>query len=103
MLFTSFYFQIRPLWRHYFQNTDAVIFVVDSNDQERIDDAREELHRLTFELSLLLKHTQISGRGGAPRCCFPEFDYSCEKTRSHQAVIANKADLPNALSAGILH
>merc|ERR1711892_782152 len=27
--------KIRPLWRHYFQNTQAVIFVVDSNDRER--------------------------------------------------------------------
>jgi len=28
--------KIRPLWRHYFQNTDGLIFVVDSNDRERI-------------------------------------------------------------------
>ena len=25
--------KIRPLWRHYFQNTDALIYVVDSNDR----------------------------------------------------------------------
>merc|ERR1712159_562979 len=31
--------KIRPLWRHYYQNTQGIIFVVDSNDQERIDDA----------------------------------------------------------------
>eukprot|EP00662_Eupelagonemidae_sp_cell21_P005285 gene5285-54814_t len=24
--------KLRPLWRHYFQNTNGVIFVVDSND-----------------------------------------------------------------------
>jgi ADP-ribosylation factor protein 1 len=30
--------QIRPLWRHYYQNTNGIIFVVDSNDRERIDD-----------------------------------------------------------------
>merc|ERR1739842_98870 len=28
---------IRPLWRHYYQGTEAVIFVVDSNDRERIN------------------------------------------------------------------
>ena len=28
--------QIRPLWRHYFQNTQGLIFVVDSNDRERV-------------------------------------------------------------------
>jgi len=42
---------IRPLWRHYYQNTDALIFVIDSADREpeRIDSAREELHNLLNE------------------------------------------------------
>ncbi|RNE98217.1 ADP-ribosylation factor 1, partial [Trypanosoma rangeli] len=26
---------LRPLWRHYYQNTNGIIFVVDSNDRER--------------------------------------------------------------------
>jgi small GTP-binding protein len=30
--------KIRPLWRHYYQNTQGLIFVVDSNDRDRIDD-----------------------------------------------------------------
>jgi len=38
--------KIRPLWRHYFQNTQGLIFVVDSNDRERIGEARDELMRL---------------------------------------------------------
>jgi len=33
--------KIRPLWRHYYQNTQGIIFVVDSNDRERIDDSAE--------------------------------------------------------------
>ena len=28
--------KIRPLWRHYFQNCQFIIFVVDSKDRERI-------------------------------------------------------------------
>merc|ERR1711973_673870 len=32
--------KIRPLWRHYYQNTQGLIFVVDSNDRERIGEAR---------------------------------------------------------------
>lgn len=28
--------KIRPLWRHYYQNTQGIIFVVDSNDRDRI-------------------------------------------------------------------
>ncbi|KAJ0076752.1 hypothetical protein Patl1_35465 [Pistacia atlantica] len=38
--------QIRPLWRHYFQNTQGLIFVVDSKDRQRISEARNELHRI---------------------------------------------------------
>ncbi len=41
--------KIRPLWRHYFSNTNGIIFVVDSNDRDRIDAAREELHRMLNE------------------------------------------------------
>lgn len=42
--------QIRPLWRHYFQNTQGLIFVVDSNDRDRIVEARDELHRMLNEV-----------------------------------------------------
>ena len=41
--------KIRPLWRHYYQNTQGIIFVVDSNDRERISEAREELQRMLNE------------------------------------------------------
>jgi len=41
--------KIRPLWRHYFQNTQGLIFVVDSNDRDRIAEARDELHRMLNE------------------------------------------------------
>ena len=41
--------KIRLLWRHYYQNTQGLIFVVDSNDRDRIDDAREELHKMLSE------------------------------------------------------
>ncbi|AOW02876.1 ADP-ribosylation factor family-domain-containing protein [Yarrowia lipolytica] len=38
--------KIRPLWRHYFTGTEGLIFVVDSADRARIDEARQELHRI---------------------------------------------------------
>jgi small GTP-binding protein len=41
--------RIRALWRHYFHNTQGLIFVVDSNDTTRTDEAREELHKLLEE------------------------------------------------------
>lgn len=41
--------KIRPLWRHYFQNTQGLIFVVDSNDADRLQEARDELHKMVQE------------------------------------------------------
>lgn len=35
--------KIRPLWRHYYQNCEGLIYVVDSADRERMIEAREEL------------------------------------------------------------
>jgi len=62
--------KIRPLWRHYYQNTQAVIFVADSNDRDRVGEARDELHRMLNEEEL---------RGATV------------------LVLANKQDLPHAM------
>ena len=64
--------QIRPLWRHYFQNTQGLIFVVDSNDRDRVGEARDELHRMLNEDEL---------------------------RDAVLLVFANKQDLPNAMNA----
>ena len=67
--------KIRKLWRHYFRGADALIFVVDSADRDRLDDAREELAHLLDEDELR----------DAPLL-----------------LLANKQDLPFALSAAEL-
>jgi ADP-ribosylation factor 1/2 len=67
--------KIRPLWRHYFQNTQGLIFVVDSNDSNRLDAARDELHRMLQEDEL---------------------------RDSILLVFANKQDLPNAQSPSVM-
>ncbi|KAH6656143.1 ADP-ribosylation factor family-domain-containing protein [Truncatella angustata] len=38
--------KIRPLWRHYFSGTQGLIFVIDSSDKARMEEARQELHRI---------------------------------------------------------
>src|SRR3990167_5165527 len=63
--------KIRPLYRHYYQNIRGIIFVMDSNDRERIQDAHEELQKILREDEL---------RDAA------------------LLVFANKQDLPNAMS-----
>lgn len=61
--------KIRPLWKHYYENTDAIIYVVDSNDPDRLDEASAELHRLLSDD--LLRNARV-------------------------LVLANKQDLPGA-------
>eukprot|EP01007_Sphenomonas_quadrangularis_P000374 NODE_1219_length_948_cov_541.320356_g1019_i0.p1 GENE.NODE_1219_length_948_cov_541.320356_g1019_i0~~NODE_1219_length_948_cov_541.320356_g1019_i0.p1 ORF type:complete len:183 (+),score=69.70 NODE_1219_length_948_cov_541.320356_g1019_i0:110-658(+) len=63
--------KLRPLWRHYFQNTNGLIFVVDSNDRERVQQSRDELHKMLSEDEL---------------------------RDAILLVFANKQDLPNAMS-----
>ena len=40
---------LRPYWRNYFEQTDALVWVVDSSDRLRMQDCREELHSLLQE------------------------------------------------------
>lgn len=44
--------KIRPLWRHYYHGCKAIVFVVDSNDPDRLDYARDELHQMMKEEEL---------------------------------------------------
>ncbi|KIM60831.1 hypothetical protein SCLCIDRAFT_1216548 [Scleroderma citrinum Foug A] len=40
---------LRPYWRNYFEQTDAIVWVVDSSDRVRIRDCKAELHNLLQE------------------------------------------------------
>ena len=37
---------IRSVWDVYYMNTDAVVFVIDSQDEEYFEESKEELHKL---------------------------------------------------------
>lgn len=39
--------KLRPLWKSYTRRTDGMVFVVDSTEQERMEEARVELHKIT--------------------------------------------------------
>jgi hypothetical protein len=40
---------LRPYWRNYFEQTDAIVWVVDSGDRMRMQDCKQELHDLLLE------------------------------------------------------
>lgn len=46
--------KIRPLWRHYYQNTQGLIFVVDSSDVKRIQEAENELANMVSLAFIIL-------------------------------------------------
>ena len=44
--------KIRVLWKHYYQNTDGIIFVVDCNDTDRVEKNEEVLKLMLNEEEL---------------------------------------------------
>ena len=46
LMFTLPYYCNRPYWRCYFPNTQAIIYVVDSSDTDRLVIAKEEFHAI---------------------------------------------------------
>ena len=67
--------KIRPLWKHYYENTDAMIWIVDSCDADRMNECRDELMHVMQDDGL---------RGAA------------------LLVLANKQDLPGAMRADVI-
>lgn len=43
---------IRPYWKNYFENTDGLVYVVDSSDEVRLKECTEELTSLLTEDAL---------------------------------------------------
>lgn len=43
---------IRPYWRNYFDHTDALVYVIDSTDQKRMEETGIELDQLVSEEKL---------------------------------------------------
>ena len=63
--------KIRPLWKHYFNNTEGLVYVVDSSDRARISESKDELN-------WILESDEMRG---VP-----------------VVILANKQDLPGALA-----
>jgi signal recognition particle receptor subunit beta len=60
--------QATKLWKHYFDHIDAVIFVVDSTDEEKLIFAREELRRLLQSATATSAASGSTGvSGGIPQ------------------------------------
>ena len=62
---------LRVLWKHYYKEVDGIVFVVDSADKDRIEEAADELNKMLNEEEL---------------------------KESIVLIMANKQDIPNALT-----
>jgi ADP-ribosylation factor protein 6 len=67
--------RLRPLWRHYYPKTNALIYVMDSSDHARLNESKQHLQKVIRELN-----TVSSAKGFLV------------------LVFANKQDLPGAMS-----
>lgn len=67
--------RLRPLWRHYYPKTNALIYVIDASDTKRFQEAKTHLEKVVRELKAV-----NSAKGFL------------------LLVFANKQDLPGALS-----
>ena len=63
--------KIRPLWKYYLQYTQELVFVIDAEDRERIEEARHELMMLLADQHL---------------------------NETALLILANKQDAPNAMT-----
>ena len=73
--------KIRPLWRHYYQNTSCILYIIDSNDRDRIcSPSTSDLYNIYADsgLKMLLQDDLLKD--------------------SHILIYCNKQDLPNAMS-----
>ena len=67
--------KLRSLWRHYYENTDGLIFIVDSADKGRFNEAKRTLQNIVS--NDLMKHVPV-------------------------LIYANKQDMPNAHNASMI-
>jgi ADP-ribosylation factor 1/2 len=74
--------KIRPLWRHYFANTQLVIFVIDSNDRDRLvpkgESRHDDYNTVRSMMSAFFKEKELED--------------------SLFLIYCNKQDLPNAMT-----
>lgn len=80
---------LRPYWRNYFEQTDAIVWVVDSRDRLRMQDCKEALHDLLQE--------------DVSNCCLhsvPYSDRACLKRLigASLLVFANKQDISGSMN-----
>ena len=67
--------KIRPLWRHYFSGTQGLIWVVDSKDTERMEEAAKALENtlnnseMKDTLILIFANKQDIAGGGCDGNC----------------------------------
>ena len=90
---------IRPYWRCYYPNTQAIIYVVDSSDTERISTSAGEFHLILEEeelkdaIILVYANKQVRVYLNSEACCHLD-------TRIYQVVVRSGCYRTSCLASG---
>jgi len=92
--------KIRPLWRHYYEHTSALIYVVDASELERLNEAAEEFKQvindeLLKDVAILVFANKMDLEGTvSPQYIAEKFELTKEKKRLWyvQPSIASKGE-----------
>ncbi|EGG15983.1 ARF/SAR superfamily protein [Cavenderia fasciculata] len=75
-----------PVWHHYLQDTQAIIFIIDSADRQRLRKVREELWRMVTDRNVAKIVSNFKDNTTDPH------------NRVKVLIYANKQDLPSSMS-----
>ena len=86
---------IRQLWKHYYSNTDGIIFVIDANDTKRV---RGNEHCGMYNKSANMRRSFTVHKHNVAKEELHRLMEEEELQNCQLLVFANKQDLPNAKS-----
>ena len=81
---------LRPYWRNYFEQTDALVWVVDSGDRMRMKDCKEELHSLLMEDVCIVRFVMALSNLTCPQ----------RLAGASLLIFANKQDIQGSMTEG---
>eukprot|EP01009_Symbiontida_sp_KSa7_P006076 NODE_2474_length_471_cov_521.104265_g2040_i0.p1 GENE.NODE_2474_length_471_cov_521.104265_g2040_i0~~NODE_2474_length_471_cov_521.104265_g2040_i0.p1 ORF type:complete len:131 (-),score=26.74 NODE_2474_length_471_cov_521.104265_g2040_i0:79-447(-) len=98
---------IRSYWRNYYEQTDGLIWVVDSNDTGRLEDCKTELHALLLEERLagasvlIFTNKQDISTAMSPQQIQEFLDISGSEQKRHINLVSCSAVTGDGLVEGI--
>jgi 50S ribosomal subunit-associated GTPase HflX len=85
------FLQVRELWEEFYSNADAVVFMVDSADTQRFDEAKTELHQVLNSDQLRSVPLLVFGNKSDLEVACERFDL-CGNSQDFKMLFAGKRE-----------